>query len=616
MGASSSTQQQQQQSSREQQELESLAASTGALPDLHKSFAKLSDPQTNSIPLSALHDLFSVKVANLINSDDGVASSVQNSFLKLLSQLGQAIVDLFFVADKGGVNWVEFLRGYTKCCARMPVSMYIHTLFRVFDAASEKAGFLKDLEFEFYDTDCKINGNFKPGDLVMLLWLCWVMSQGTKRVALFKVDDKLGLPDIDHIVLSAISTCIEGQGELKMWDCSALDLEVQIPAQNVHAWILKMVPGLADCFSQYVHARIKCGSSEDALDFSCLLLELSPPMESHETHILTWGRAWAISLTLRSTLSEEILNVCAPKAEPGVFEDLLYRSSLHGKGLNRFWSNIEGYNGPMLILVSASSPEVESSIGRLVIGVLTQQGFENKDVFYGSSGDLYAISPVFHVFPHGGGQRDDLPLTGKEKNFVYSHLHPSSRVYEPHPKPVGLAFGGTMGNERIFIDEDFTKVIIRHHAVDKTYQHGSLIPNQMLSERKGDAEIYQILPCHNAELSMVIVLFNFDFVLDMEEHYHKRFWHALPPLTLNLTVNASSLQGFLPVEAQILEVEVWGLGGEKSKRVQDMYKKREEMFTEQRRKVDLKTFASWEDSPEKMMLDMVSDPNSVRREDR
>ena len=32
--------------------------------------------------------------------------------------------------------------------------------------------------------------------------------------------------------------------------------------------------------------------------------------------------------------------------------------------------------------------------------------------------------------------------------------------------------------------------------------------------------------------------------------------------------------------------------------------------------VDLKTFASWEDSPEKMMLDMMSNPNAVRREDR
>jgi hypothetical protein len=70
-------------------------------------------------------------------------------------------------------------------------------------------------------------------------------------------------------------------------------------------------------------------------------------------------------------------------------------------------------------------------------------------------------------------------LAGKEKNFVYSHLHPQIRVYEANPKPVGLAFGGTVGNERIFLDEDFSKVVVRHHAVDKTYQHGSLIPSQV-----------------------------------------------------------------------------------------------------------------------------------------
>lgn len=32
--------------------------------------------------------------------------------------------------------------------------------------------------------------------------------------------------------------------------------------------------------------------------------------------------------------------------------------------------------------------------------------------------------------------------------------------------------------------------------------------------------------------------------------------------------------------------------------------------------VDLKTFAAWDDSPEKMMMDMMGDPNRVQREDR
>lgn len=135
---------------------------------------------------------------------------------------------------------------------------------------------------------------------------------------------------------------------------------------------------------------------------------------------------------------------------------------------------------------------------------------------------------------------------------MYSHLHPTGRAYEPHPKPAGIAFGGTIGNERIFIDEDFARVTVRHHAVDKTYQPGSLIPDQ----------------------------------------------------------------GFLPVEARVLDVEVWGLGGRTAREVQISFQKREQLFTEQRRKVDLKTFASWDDSPEKMMMDVMSDPNRVNREDR
>lgn len=44
-------------------------------------------------------------------------------------------------------------------------------------------------------------------------------------------------------------------------------------------------------------------------------------------------------------------------------------------------------------------------------------------------------------------------------------------------------------------------------------------------------------------------------------------------------------QGFLPVEAFIAEVEVWGFGGRGAKEVQHSYKKREELFTAQRRKV-------------------------------
>lgn len=38
----------------------------------------------------------------------------------------------------------------------------------------------------------------------------------------------------------------------------------------------------------------------------------------------------------------------------------------------------------------------------------------------------------------------------------------------------------------------------------------------------------------------------------------------------------------------MLDVEVWGLGGEATKRQQNVYKKREDIFSEQRRKVLLR----------------------------
>lgn len=80
------------------------------------------------------------------------------------------------------------------------------------------------------------------------------------------------------------------------------------------------------------------------------------------------------------------------------------RSSLHGKGLNRFWSNIDGYHGPVLMLFAASSGYSEGGTNsrRWIIGALTQQGFENKDMFYGGNGNLYALSPVFHSYSASG----------------------------------------------------------------------------------------------------------------------------------------------------------------------------------------------------------------------
>lgn len=53
------------------------------------------------------------------------------------------------------------------------------------------------------------------------------------------------------------------------------------------------------------------------------------------------------------------------------------------------------------------------------------------------------------------------------------------------------------------------------------------------------------------------------------------------------------MQGYLPVEALVLDMEAWGLGGNKAREIQQAYQKREELFTNQRRKVDKKSIRSY-----------------------
>ncbi|XP_038898639.1 uncharacterized protein LOC120086186 [Benincasa hispida] len=539
MGASTSTEKK---VPDDQKEAEALAASTGALPQLQSAFSKLANPQTNAIPFESLQKCFFLGYENRTQE----TSAVPESFQAILDHVGLTIAELFFIPEEGGVTWVEFLKGYNKCCGKISASVLLNTLIRVFDATMVKVGFPPKLEFTSYEDEFKMSGFLLPGDVLMLFLTCWAMFWDSSTFKALGSNSNLFLPDINNLVLSSVISCAEVGNTVNIWDCDILGLAIEVPIEKFLSWAVKTVPSLPDGLSGFVHARIlQAPSREDGVkSSSSSAVDIDSP-ETSNSFVLSRGTAWAVSLTQRGGIREEITKICFLISGDGNYENLLYRSSLHGRGLNRFWSNVEGYQGPLFVVVHAVSGDTRDGCTnelKWTVGVLTFQGFENRDLFYGSRGNIYALSPVFDVYSP----------TGKEKNFVYSHLHPSARVYEPHPKPVGIAFGGSMGNERIFIDEDFARVTVRHHVVDKTYQPGPLFPGQ----------------------------------------------------------------GFLPVEASILEVEVWGFGGSRAKEIQNSYKKREELFTEQRRKVDLKTFASWEDSPEKMMLDMMSDPNAVRREDR
>ncbi|XP_022772675.1 uncharacterized protein LOC111315312 [Durio zibethinus] len=62
-----------------------------------------------------------------------------------------------------------------------------------------------------------------------------------------------------------------------------------------------------------------------------------------------------------------------------------------------------------------------------------------------------------------------------------------------------------------------------------------------------------------------------------------------------------------------LQYQKWKFGDlvVRLQRKSRIHTRKEELFTEQRRKVDLKTFSNWEDSPEKMMMEMMAARRSL-----
>lgn len=52
--------------------------------------------------------------------------------------------------------------------------------------------------------------------------------------------------------------------------------------------------------------------------------------------------------------------------------------------------------------VSVDTHDDRTNELKWTVGVLTFQGFENRDLFYGSGGNIYALSPVFHVYSASG----------------------------------------------------------------------------------------------------------------------------------------------------------------------------------------------------------------------
>lgn len=185
----------------------------------------------------------------------------------MLDQLGSSILDIFFIPDKGGFSWVEFLRGYNKCSGRTSTSISLNTLLRVFAATAAKSGFSLELQFESEDADCKISGSFLPKDVLMLIWICWAMWLDCKNLKFLKRKANLCLMDVNHLVLSAVVSCAEVTSGLSVWDCDISGLDVKLPVGKFLSWALKTLPSLADCLGQFVHARLENSVTQEVSEF-------------------------------------------------------------------------------------------------------------------------------------------------------------------------------------------------------------------------------------------------------------------------------------------------------------------------------------------------------------
>lgn len=144
-------------------------------------------------------------------------------FSELLKHIGLSVVELFFLADKGGISWIEFLRGYTKCCGRTSASNSFNTLCRVFAVAAKKGGLSTKLEVEMDDYECNIIGSLLPADLLMLLWVCWVMSWHYRDKNNSQKKANYSLTVLNHIVLSAVMSFSDIGSNIDVRSCNVLE---------------------------------------------------------------------------------------------------------------------------------------------------------------------------------------------------------------------------------------------------------------------------------------------------------------------------------------------------------------------------------------------------------
>lgn len=134
---------------------------------------------------------------------------------------------------------------------------------------------------------------------------------------------------------------------------------------------------------------------------------------------------------------------------------LLYSSTQHGRSLNRYIHHVIGYKAESLFLVTTTKGEI--------FGAYVATPWDTSSSFWSNSNCyLFGISPVLSIrHTQASGPANYVYFFSNKKSFT--------------GKPVGIGFGGSTGNFRLWIDEDLMTGTVR--SMDPSYEMGAIAAN-------------------------------------------------------------------------------------------------------------------------------------------
>jgi hypothetical protein len=147
----------------------------------------------------------------------------------------------------------------------------------------------------------------------------------------------------------------------------------------------------------------------------------------------------------------------------------IYAGETDGWTFQALENSILGYEGPTILVIQAQSDQERNAT--VTFGAYTASKWEkNKRDFFGTADCfLFQLQPTMRVLK-------SLPKTGtRGGNYMYFHSNTNVQTTNPSRKDdlkVGLGFGGTVRNPRLFIDSNLEFCSVSHQ--DTSFEEGHL----------------------------------------------------------------------------------------------------------------------------------------------